>query len=282
LAVTALLLTRRPRWRAAVWGWFPGTVLWAVNDAHVDALAVLLTVGGLLLAAGGRTRWAGAAVGAAVATKLYPVLALPGLVAGTRRRLACLLAAAGVVTASYLPYVLANGAGVLGYLPGYLHEEGYDQADVQRFGLLRLLLPDRAAPVAAAAVLATVAFLVVRHADPLRPWRAALLLTGAALLLTSPAYPWYALLLVALAALDGRLEWLAVPAAGAVCYLAGAAAQQPAYGAALLAVLTTAGLRRARKLRPSAHQWSTGRSPAAAARSRVAAGPSRAQEKTGP
>lgn len=35
----------------------------------------------------------------------------------------------------------------------------------------------------------------------------------------TPGYSWYALLLVALVALDGRWEWLAVAAAGAVCYV---------------------------------------------------------------
>src|SRR6266702_1878260 len=39
-------------------------------------------------------------------------------------------------------------------------------------------------------------------------------MTGTALLLPSPAYPWYALLLVALAALAGRAEWLPLAAAG--------------------------------------------------------------------
>ncbi|MEU8620486.1 hypothetical protein [Streptomyces sp. NPDC048623] len=48
----------------------------------------------------------------------------------------------------------------------------------------------------------------------------------------TPGYSWYALLLIALAALDGRWEWLGVALAGAVAYLAGAATGTAAYGAA--------------------------------------------------
>jgi len=39
----------------------------------------------------------------------------------------------------YLPHVLAVGSGVIGFLPGYLHQEGY--ADGTRFVLLGMLVP---------------------------------------------------------------------------------------------------------------------------------------------
>ncbi len=90
---------------------------------------------------------------------------------------------------------------------------------------------------------------VLRRGDPARPWSGALLVTGAALLLVAPGYPWYGLLVVALVALDGRWEWLAVPAAGQVLYLTGGGwAQQIAYGAALACVLA-GGLLRSRGVR---------------------------------
>ncbi|MCZ4103870.1 hypothetical protein O3W51_48370, partial [Streptomyces sp. H39-C1] len=41
---------------------------------------------------------------------------------------------------------------------------------------------------------------------------------------TSPSYYWYALLVIALVALDGRWEWLAVPLAGTVLYIGNAMA----------------------------------------------------------
>jgi hypothetical protein len=55
---------------------------------------------------------------------------------------------------------------------------------------------------------------VLRFSDPDQPWRGALVMTGAALAITTPSMQWYPLLLVMLVALDGRAEWLAF-AAGA-------------------------------------------------------------------
>ncbi|MEU4116699.1 glycosyltransferase 87 family protein [Kitasatospora sp. NPDC028055] len=248
VATTALLL-RRGR-RAALWGWCPGVTVWAVNDAHVDTLGALLMVAGLGCAARRRAGPAGALLGAAVATKLLPALALPGAFSGllarrpAKRDLVLLAAALGTFAVVYLPYVAASGVGVLGYLPGYLREEGYEQGHLERFGLVRAVLPDRWAPWAAALVLAAVVLWVLRRGDPDRPWRGALLVTGTALLLVAPSYPWYGLLVVALVGLDGRWEWLAVPAAGQVLYLVGGEdAQRTAYGAALACVLAVPALR---------------------------------------
>lgn len=251
VGTTAALLTvarRRggdPR-RAALWAWCPAVPFEAVNNAHIDAFGVLLTVlalGTAATPATARTAVAGvgrgALLGAAIAVKLLPVLALPGALSGIgpRRAPRVVLPAVAVVALVYLPYVLASGAGVLGYLPGYLHEEGYASGDVHRFALLRLVLPDAAAGPVAAAVIGLTALYVWRRGDPARPWSGALLVTGTALLLVSPNYPWYALLVVGLVALDGRWEWLALPAAGTVVYLGGP--QAAVYGVAALVV--TAG-----------------------------------------
>nr|BEK63361.1 hypothetical protein KPHV_05880 [Kitasatospora purpeofusca] len=252
VATTGLLLgTGRAPWRAALWGWFPGVTVWAVNDAHVDTLGALLTVAGLGCAARGRAVRGGLLLGGAVATKLLPALALPGALSGllarrpTRGDVLLLGSALGAFALSYLPYVAASGISVLGYLPGYLREEGYEQGHLDRFGLLRLVLPDRLAPWAAGLVLAVVVVRVLRRGDRERPWRGALLVTGTALLLVSPGYPWYGLLVVALVALDGRWEWLAVPAAGQALYLTGGqTAQQLSYGTALCVVLLVPLLRR--------------------------------------
>ncbi len=240
--------------RAALWAWSPAVAFAAVNDAHVDTLGVLLAVLAMGVAGGARR---GALLGAAIAVKLLPGLALPGALSGlwARRRAGGLrevalvaLSAVGVVAAAYLPYVLASGTGVIGYLPGYLHEEGYDQGAVGRFALLRLVLPDAWAGPAAVVVIALAALYVLWRGDPARPWRGALLVTGTAFLVTSPAFYWYALLVIALVALDGRWEWLAVPVAGTVLYLAGSggfAMQAWPFGLAALAVLTGAVARKA-------------------------------------
>ncbi|MFD9125987.1 hypothetical protein [Kitasatospora sp. NPDC059571] len=264
VATTALLLTRGRPARAALWGWFPGITVWAVNDAHIDTLGALLMTAALLTAVRARTATgraatarsaaAGALLGAATAVKLLPGLALPGALSGVLARrprardLVLPAAAAAAFLLAYLPYVLGAGTAVLGYLPGYLHEEGYQSGRPARFGLPRLLLPESAAPYGAALVLLAVVLLVLRRGDPDRPWRGALAVTGTALLLAAPGYPWYALLVVALVGLDGRWEWLAVPAAGEALYLLGGHHQQACYGAAAAVVLT--GLLFRRLLRP--------------------------------
>ncbi|RPF39220.1 glycosyltransferase family 87 protein [Streptomyces sp. TLI_185] len=241
--------------RAALWGWCPAVTLEAVNNAHIDTLGVLFVVLALGTATAGTRR--GVLLGAAIAVKLLPVLVLPGALSGQRgpsRLLRVIGAAVTAVALAYVPYVAASGAGVLGYLPGYLHEEGYEPGHVRRFALLRLLLPDAAAGVTAAVLLALIGLYVWWRGDPARPWRGALLLTGTALLLFSPSYPWYSLLVVALVAMDGRWEWLTVTLAGTTLYLAGRLLpgfplQTWAYGTAAIVIAIGACLRSGRARR---------------------------------
>jgi hypothetical protein len=239
-------LGRDPR-RAVLWAWCPLVALEAGNNAHVDVVAVALAAAALyVLARDGTRRSAvlgGLLLGLAVATKLTPALLGPAVL--RRRPVTVALAAAGAVAAVYLPHVLAVGPGVLGYLPGYLHEEGY--ADGTRFALLSLLLPDAAVAPVAALLLGAAAVHVLRTADPTRPWRGGAVMVAAALLVTAPTYPWYALLLVMLVAYGAPAEWLALAVAGTFAQLATdlglvqSAVQQAAYGAAL--VIVAAGLR---------------------------------------
>jgi hypothetical protein len=112
----------------------------------------------------------------------------------------------------YIPHVLAVGSKVIGFLPGYLQQEGYDNGT--RFGIIGLVLSGKLALAMAVLILFAVAFAVLQFSDPDRPWQGALVMTAAALAVTTPRYQWYALLLVMLVALDGKPEWLAF-AAGA-------------------------------------------------------------------
>ncbi len=188
-------------------------------DAHVDVLAALFGVGALLLAtlrprAPART---GVALGIAIAIKLYPALLLPALLrrgGGRRGALRLVAAAAGVVVLGYLPHVFAVGGHVLGYLPGYLHEENYDSGT--RFLLLGLLgLGDSATKVmAVAGVAAPLIVVAVRNARGVgTPVGGALAIFSVVFLVVTPSQPWYALLLVCVSILSGRLEWIAVAVA---------------------------------------------------------------------
>jgi hypothetical protein len=149
----------------------------------------------------------------------------------------------------YLPHVLAVGSGVIGFLPGYLQQEGY--ANGSRFLLVGMLVPGKWGFLAAFAILATVALLVLLRGDPDRPWRGAVVMTGLALAVATPPFPWYAMLLVMLIAFDGRVEWLGF---AMVRYLANSSplpgmripvldALRAAYGLALLLVVVVALIR---------------------------------------
>ncbi|WP_374983984.1 glycosyltransferase 87 family protein [Streptomyces fradiae] len=263
LGVTgAVLLILRRRGtdphRAAYWAWCPAVPIEAVNNAHVDVLGTLLSVTGLgLLAVLPNRRSAGGLVlGIAVATKLMPAIVLPGALSGVRRVRdagAVLLPAAAFTVLAYLPYVLLSDGSVFGYLGGYVEEEGYDDpAAGARYALLRLVLPDSWTLPVVLAGMAGVSLYVMRRGDPQRPWSGALLVTGWAFALLTPGYSWYALLLVALVALDGRWEWLGIALAGPAVYVFGRvfAQREPtaaiAYGAAALLVLAAAAVRRRR------------------------------------
>jgi alpha-1,2-mannosyltransferase len=222
LAIAALLLRRAHRrglafWPAAAWGWCPIVVSEFGNNAHIDWLAVLLSLAGIGTYVAARPRWAGALVGAAILTKLYPALLLPSLL---RRHPAKVLSAAlGVIVLGYLPHVAAVGAGVIGYLPGYLDEEGYDRGS--RLLLLGRVLPHPADTLVGLVLIAALAWWSYRRADPQHPERSAVWLVGAAFLIATPNYGWYAAILVALVAISHEWQWLPVAFAPTCTYLYG-------------------------------------------------------------
>jgi Glycosyltransferase family 87 len=199
---------------AALWSWCPTVALEAGNSAHVDVVAVAITAAALLLLATARSRLRTAAggvlLGLAIATKVTPVLTVPAVL--RRRWMTVALSAGSAFVAVYIPHVLAVGSKVIGFLPGYLQQEGYDNG--RRFGIISMVLTGKLALAMAVLILAAVAFAVLQFSDPDRPWQGAVIMTAAALAVTTPRYQWYALLLVMLVALDGRPEWLAF-AAGA-------------------------------------------------------------------
>jgi len=211
LLTTALLLRvlrtsgRDPR-HAAVFGWCPFVGVEAVTNAHIDVWAALLALAATVLITRGRTVAGGAVLGLAIATKFLPVLVAPPL--GRRRPLRIGLAALGAVAVVYLPHVLAVGPSVIGYLPGYLNEEGYDRGT--RSALLSAVLPTATTTAVAAVLLAVLAVVLLIRTDPAEPWTAQAAMVGVALVLLSPGYAWYSLLLVPFIVMSGRWEWFGV------------------------------------------------------------------------
>jgi hypothetical protein len=225
LAITGMLLlamrARRmdPRW-AAFWGWSPFVAAEAVNNSHVDALGVVFMLAATLIAApavgrrlalGPRAKplLVGVGIGLAAAVKFVPAIGAPPLL--RRAPLRVIAAAAVTFAVVYIPYVLATGWSVLGYLPGYLSEEGYDSGE--RFALISLVVHGPATTVVAAGLLVAAIAVAWWRADPEHPWIAQTALIGTALLIVSPSYAWYALVLIPFIALSRRWEWLAVPLA---------------------------------------------------------------------
>lgn len=255
LAVLAVLLSllRDRRW-IALYALAPLPVLEVVQNAHVDGLAVLLTLGAVALSERRRPNSAVVLLALATLTKIYPVLLLPLLLRerGTRVRRSALFAA--VCIAAYLPHVLAVGTAIAGYLPGYLREENYGAGT--RYVLVGLLgLHGPAASVVVLLALAGLGIWVLRTRLPLP--EAALRLMAGALLLVTPVQPWYAVLLLALATL--ARAWWAVPLTVAAYPLFFAAVLDGdtvlvgrlAYATALLVLVGLAGwLRVAGQLHP--------------------------------
>lgn len=232
------------RW-VALYALAPVAVVEVVNNGHIDGLAALFVALALLATARRRPVWAGALLGAATLVKLYPALLGLALVVAAGRWarpwvVRVVAAAGGVVALAYLPHMAAVGPKVIGYLPGYLKEEHYDQGG--RYLLAGLLhLPAGPTGAVAFAAVGAVALWVLARRPP-APEGATLLL-GALLLAVTPVQPWYAVTLLALAAVAARPAWAAVAVAGYPYFFAvildsprAVAIGRLSYGLALVAV----------------------------------------------
>jgi len=241
---------RDERW-TALYALSPVAVVEVVNNAHVDGLAALFVVLALLAVARRRPGWAGALVGAAAMVKLYPAvlgLAFVAVLAEGARRWASAArfvgAAAAVVAVGYLPHVAAVGVRVIGYLPGYLREERYDEGGRYLLAGLLGLPAGPTAALAGAAVVVVAGWVVVRRPAPPRGCAAIL---GALLLAVTPVQPWYAVTLLAVATIAAAPAWSAVAIAGYPYFFAvlldsphAVAIGRVSYGLALVVVIVLA------------------------------------------
>jgi alpha-1,6-mannosyltransferase len=213
--VTVILITvllrrmNRPVTRVIAYFWHP-LPLWEIaNSGHVDALMVALMLLGLWVALAGH-----ALRGAVLITfsMLVKPIAAPVL-AGIWRPwdLKMPLVVIAVVALCYLPY-LSVGWGVLGFLTkGYLVEEGIrDGNDLWLLSLWRIVFGEHHGDVVAYAVLAA-AVLLFKGVSLARSAHGTIAATLAdinmllllALLLLSPNYPWYFLVITPFTALCG-------------------------------------------------------------------------------
>lgn len=207
------LLGKNPR-LAALWAWCPTVPLEAGQNGHVDVVAVFFTLIALLLLTRAKTTkrviLGGVLLGLGIATKVTPVLVMPAVL--RRGWVAVSTAAVAAVGLVYLPHVLAVRSRIIGFLPGYLKQEGYSNGT--GYSVIGLVVHGKAATGVAVVLLGIAALLILRYADPDRPWQGGMLMTAAALAVCTPDFQWYAILLVMLVALDGQPEWLAIAAGG--------------------------------------------------------------------
>ncbi len=283
LALSGLLLCLGLRLeRVILYAWHPLLILELGHSGHVDVVAICFLVLALRARIGARPWQAGFLLACAALTKFYALIALPALLDPRRRRdLRLPLACAVTIALAYLPF-LSVGGKVFGYLGGYVQEEGIASGD--RYYLLGLALglwsrlpaalhrplwsgfPDAAQVYSGLLVLVLGALALWCWLRPLPSPRSiparALLLFSVFIALTTPTYPWYALLLLPFIPLVGPR--LLVPASAIVSgagflYLqwwlpdAGNWSRALAYGVGplLLALAAIVGLVRKRRPYPA-------------------------------
>jgi alpha-1,6-mannosyltransferase len=201
-ALIALLQRQdAPATRVALYAWHPLPVWEIAGNGHVDAAMIAFLLIGLLVFLQGRTLLAGIGVTLGALIKPVALLALPVFWRPWNWRLP--LAVAATIAIAYLPY-LSVGWGVLGFLPSYLREEGF--ASGGGFKLVWLLQQLTGPLPLAGTIYITLSTLILIalglaagfRADRSEPsaigWLSSLLI--AFLVLSSPHYPWYFLVLV--------------------------------------------------------------------------------------
>lgn len=210
LVAVLLALLRRlgsPATRIVAYAWHPLPIWEIAGSGHIDIAMCALLMTGLLLFLHGRTLHAGAVVMLGALVKPTALLALPVFWRPWNLKLPLVVGLTAL--AAYLPY-LSVGSGVFGFLWGYIEEEGLKSG--RGFNALWLMerftgpVPGAAsAYVVLAALLITGVALAIAFRRDRRPEASVMSLTWLLitfLVLASPHYPWYFLVLVPLLALN--------------------------------------------------------------------------------
>ena len=219
--VTVILINRflrpmnRPATRIVAYVWHP-LPLWEIaNSGHVDALMVALMLLGLWVALTGHALRGAVLITFSMLVKPIAAPVLAGIWRPWDLKMPLLVTAA--IALSYLPY-LSVGWGVLGFLTqGYMVEEGIrDGNDIWLLSLWRLVFGEHPGDVVGYVVVAAIVLLFKGFSVARRSDRTMLptldginMLLLLALLLLSPNYPWYFLVITPFVALCGSLPtWL--------------------------------------------------------------------------
>ncbi len=198
IAVVALLalLRRRslPDSRIALYVWHPLPLFEFAGSGHIDAAAIALMLLACVIAERRRPLIAGGFLGAAALVKFFPLVILPSLYRRWDWRLPLGVAIVGI--GLYLPF-LGVGRQVLGFLPGYVRQEGLATGEgIFVIEALRALVPlpgwaTLAYVLVAAAALGSIALTVVCRLPVKESMTSALWLMAAFTVFVSPHLPWY-------------------------------------------------------------------------------------------
>jgi hypothetical protein len=195
-----------PGWRAAIYAWNPLVLVEVWGSAHLDALAVTLVIGAVVLAVKRRFLLSAGILGLGALVKLYPAALLPLLVRAGGIRMVVPFAIA--LALGYAP-LAGQGWQALGSLPRYLAEEYFNP------GLVRSITAVPGASLVAMAVWTGAVAWRARRSD----WIGRLVpLIGGLLLLSPNVFPWYALWLVPFLAITPSVPWIAFTGSVAFAY----------------------------------------------------------------
>jgi hypothetical protein len=269
--------------RAILFAWHPLVIWEGAHSGHIESLLMALLAFALLARVSQKHVLTGCLLALAVLTKLYPALLLPAFLFANpqsglwprlrailtdRRNIKMLVAFFATIILAYLPYISAGG-GVLGYLPGYLKEEGFVETG-SRYFLLDLARKFADVPTAAYSVAAAVAliglavyFLLKEKRDGREVARAAVALIGLFLVLSTPRYSWYTAWIIPFLCFAPRAGWLYLTGASVFLYFLwlipsypnipvwiGAAIYAPAVALLVLERLLFKGREKAVELKP--------------------------------
>ena len=240
--------------RAIIFAWHPLVIFEGAHSGHFEAVYITFLAVAVLAWSRRRHVLTGFALGLATLVKFYPVILLPTFLLakgdGLRRdssvtapnahaaaeRVRAPLSAffnrssmtiVGVFIASvvlaYLPY-LGAGGNLFGFVRSYFVEEGFVQSGSRYFLLnaVRKLIPVPTIVflIVAAAVFAAAvrwSFMKNRHAVDLA--RGASALVGLYLLVTTPRYSWYYILMIPFLCFAPSVGWLYLTCASVLLYL---------------------------------------------------------------
>jgi alpha-1,6-mannosyltransferase len=135
LVAATLRAIGQPAERVIGYAWHPLPIFEFGGSGHIDALMICFIALALFARAHHKFGIAGFALGAATLVKFFPVILLPAIYERWDKKLP--IAFVTTIVICYLPYVLGAGAGVLGFLPQYVKEEGLQSGD--RYYLLDLI-----------------------------------------------------------------------------------------------------------------------------------------------